>query len=463
MKTSQGEINDLPNKPTCEGDRQKHTKEKENCKQSKQLNAQEDCAFDGAMMALVPITDVAHLIHGPSGCINNFCINLNSLSSGPVLYQVRFTTDMEESDIIFGGAKKLYKAIVELERRYKPSAVFVYSTCVSALIGDDINGVCSDATEQIGIPIIPVDSPGFVGGKNQGIRQAGEALLDYVIGTEEPEFTTPYDINLIGEYNIAGAMWKILPLFEKLGIRVLSKITGDARYKEVCYAHRAKLNVMSSSSSLLKMAKKMEERYGIPYIEASFYSIEDVNRCLQNIAAKFNDPELLERTEKLIAEETAVINEKLTPYRACLQGKRVVILTYGVKSWSAISAAQNLGMEVTAISPYKSSQSEKAKIKELLGKDSIILEPESPEEILQIINENKADLLIAGNYYQDIALEAAIPFLNINQELYFSYASYTGVLEVALQLYATLNSPIWKQVRKSVPWDVEKKDAQDNS
>ncbi|GAA6614458.1 nitrogenase iron-molybdenum cofactor biosynthesis protein NifE [Scytonema sp. NUACC26] len=457
MKTNPGEINDLPNEPTYQGDRQKHTKENENYTQSKQLNAREDCAFDGAMMALVPITDVAHVIHGPSGCINNFCQNLNSLSSGSLLYRVRFTTDMEESDIIFGGAKKLYKAIVELKRRYKPSAVFVYSTCVSALIGDDINGVCSDVTEQIGIPVIPVDSPGFVGGSNQGIRLAGETLLDRVIGTEEPEFTTPYDINLIGEYNIAGAIWKILPLFEKLGIRVLAKITGDARYKEICYAHRAKLNVVSSSSPLLKMAKKMEQRYGIPHIESCFYTIEDVSRCLQNIAAQFNDPKLLERTEKLIAEETAVINEKLTPYRACLQGKRIVIYTEGVKSWSVISAARNLGMEAIAISPCKTSRSEKAKIKELLGKDSIILESENPKDIIQIINEHKANLLIAGDRYQDIALEAAIPFLNINQEHYFSYASYTGVLEVALQLYTTLNSPIWKQVRKSAPWDVEKK------
>ena len=75
----------------------------------------------------------------------------------------------------------------------------------------------------------------------------GEALLEYVIGTAEPEYTTPYDINLIGEYNIAGELWSVLPLFEKLGIRVLSKITGDATYKEVCYAHRAKLNVLICS------------------------------------------------------------------------------------------------------------------------------------------------------------------------------------------------------------------------
>jgi nitrogenase molybdenum-cofactor synthesis protein NifE len=84
--------------------------------------------------------------------------------------------------------------------------------------------------EKFGVPVVPVHSPGFVGSKNLGNRLAGEALLEHVIGTAEPDYTTPYDINLIGEYNIAGELWGVLPLFEKLGIRVLSKITGDARY-----------------------------------------------------------------------------------------------------------------------------------------------------------------------------------------------------------------------------------------
>jgi nitrogenase molybdenum-cofactor synthesis protein NifE len=213
MKTNPEEINNQPSE-------QKSSIEKQSGTLPIQPEGQEDCAFDGAMITLVPITDAAHLIHGPSGCINKSWGSRGSLSSGSVMHKVRFTTDMEESDIIFGGAKKVQRAILELVRRYKPTAVFVYSTCVSALIGDDINGACKAATELTGTPIIPVDSPGFLGHYNLGISNAGEALLEYVIGTNEPEFTTPYDINLIGEYNVAGAMWNVLPLLTKLGIRV---------------------------------------------------------------------------------------------------------------------------------------------------------------------------------------------------------------------------------------------------
>jgi nitrogenase molybdenum-cofactor synthesis protein NifE len=74
----------------------------------------------------------------------------------------------------------------------------------------------------------------------------------------------------------------VLPLLEKLGIRVLAKITGDARYHEVACAHRAKLNVMICSKALINLATKMEERYGIPYIEASIYGVEDMNHLLRN-------------------------------------------------------------------------------------------------------------------------------------------------------------------------------------
>jgi nitrogenase molybdenum-cofactor synthesis protein NifE len=457
MKITQGKINELLTEPGCEHNRQKQGEKKnKSCTQQAQPGAaQGGCAFDGSMIALVPITDAAHLVHGPVACAGNSWGSRGSFSSGPTLYKTGFTTDLSENDVIFGGEKKLYKAILEVDKHYKPAAIFVYSTCVTALIGDDLDAVCKAAAKKIGTPIIPVNSPGFIGSKNLGNRVAGEALLEYVVGTAEPEYTTPLDINLIGEYNIAGEMWNVLPLFEKLGIRVLAKITGDARYKEICYAHRAKLNVMICSKALLNMGRKMEERYGIPYIEESFYGIEDMNRCLRNIAAKLGDADLQERTEKLIAEENAALDIALAPYRERLQGKRVVLYTGGVKSWSIISAARDLGIEVVATSARKSTEEDKARIKNILGKEGIVLEQESPKKILQIIEETNADMLIAGGRNQYTALKARIPFLDINQERHHAYAGYAGMLEMARELYEALYSPVWEQVRKPAPWDVE--------
>jgi nitrogenase molybdenum-cofactor synthesis protein NifE len=455
MKVTQSKINELLSESGCEHNQQKQGEKKnKSCTQQAQPGAaQGGCAFDGAMIALVPITDAAHLVHGPIACAGNSWGSRGSLSSGPMLYKTGFTTDVGENDVIFGGEKKLYKAILEVNENYKPAAVFVYATCVTALIGDDIDAVCKVAAEKTGTPVIPVIAPGFIGSKNLGNRFGGEALLEYVVGTAEPEYTTPYDINLIGEYNIAGEMWGVLPLFEKLGIRVLSKITGDARYDEVRYAHRAKLNVMICSRALLNMARKMQERYGIPYIEESFYGIKDINRCLRTVAAKLGDADLQERTEKLIAEETAALDIALAPYRAKLKGKRVVLYTGGVKSWSIISAAKDLGIEVVATSTRKSTEEDKAKIKNLLGNDGIMLEKGNATELLKLIEETNADMLIAGGRNQYTALKARVPFLDINQERHHPYAGYVGMVEMARELTEALYSPVWEQIRKPAPWE----------
>ncbi|MDY7024093.1 MAG: nitrogenase component 1, partial [Cyanobacteriota bacterium] len=140
MKLTRSKITELVNEPGCEHNSQKGTSNKKACKQQAQPGAaQGGCAFDGASIALVPITDAAHLVHGPIACSGNSWGSRGSLSSGPVTYKTGFTTDLSENDIIFGGEKRLYKAIAQIAKQHQPKAVFVYSTCVTALIGDDLD------------------------------------------------------------------------------------------------------------------------------------------------------------------------------------------------------------------------------------------------------------------------------------------------------------------------------------
>ena len=455
MKLTKAKINELLTQPECEHNLNKggQGKNKACAQQSQPGSAQGGCAFDGASITLVPITDAAHLVHGPIACSGNSWNSRGSLSSGSTLYKMGFTTDISENDIIFGGEKKLYKAVVQVINNFNPSAVFVYSTCITALIGDDLDAVCKAVVEKYKIPVIPVHSPGFVGSKNLGNRLGGEALLQHVIGSKEPKYTTNYDINIVGEYNIAGEMWAVTTLLEKLGIRVLGKMTGDAKYEDICFAHRAKLNVMICSKALINVASSMKEKYDIPYIEESFYGVDDMSRCLRNIAKFFNDAQLIDRTEKIIEEEISRMNIQLEPYRKKLKGKRMVLYTGGVKSWSIVSAAQDLGMQVVATSTKKSTEEDKSRIKKLLGKDGIMLEKGSPEELLRVIKQTKADLLVAGGRNQYTALKAKIPFLDINQERHHPYAGYIGMVEMARELCEAVYSPIWRQVRKTAPWD----------
>ncbi|MGZ8270039.1 MAG: nitrogenase iron-molybdenum cofactor biosynthesis protein NifE [Methylophilus sp.] len=459
MATLSDKVQDVFNEPGCEVNQTKGTKErKKGC--TKQLTpgaAAGGCAFDGAKIALQPITDVAHLVHGPIACEGNGWDNRGAKSSDSQLYRTGFTTDINELDVVYGGEKRLYKSIREILDKYDPPAIFVYQTCVTALIGDDIEAVCKAASAKFNKPIIPVNAPGFVGAKNLGNKLAGEALLDYVIGTEEPEFTTPYDINIIGEYNLAGELWQIKPLLDELGIRILACISGDAKYKEVAYSHRAKAAMMVCSKAMINVARKMEERYGIPFFEGSFYGISDMSESLRQIAqllVKQGAPEeLLARTEKLIFREEKRAWEAINYYRKRLEGKKVLLITGGVKSWSVVSALQEGGMEIVGTSVKKSTVEDKEKIKELMGQDAHMFDDMKPRDMYAMLKDSRADIMLSGGRSQFIALKVKMPWLDINQERHHAYAGYVGMVELVKRIEQALYHPVWAQVRKPAPWE----------
>src|SRR5512146_1325886 len=96
--------------------------------------SQRACVFCGSRVVLYPIADALHLVHGPIGCAVYTWDIRGALSSGPELHRLSFSTDLQELDVIFGGEKKLEKALDELIDRHQPKAAFVYSTCIVGLI-----------------------------------------------------------------------------------------------------------------------------------------------------------------------------------------------------------------------------------------------------------------------------------------------------------------------------------------
>ena len=450
-------IQSLFDEPACVKNQAKDEKQrKKGC--AKQLvpgAAAGGCAFDGAKIVLQPITDAAHLVHGPIACEGNSWDSRHALSSGPQLYRTGLTTDLAELDVIYGGEKRLYRAIKEIVSRFDPPAVFVYQTCVTAMIGDDIVKVCAVASERLGRPIIPVNAPGFVGSKNLGTKLAGEVLLDHVIGTEEPAVSTPTDINILGDYNVAGELWQIKPLFERLGIRILASITGDARFHDITCAHRARINMMVCSQALINLARKMEERWGIPFFEGSFYGVSDTSEALRSVARllvmRGADADLLARTESLIAEEEARVWARLAPMKARLEGKRVLLYTGGVKSWSVVSALQEVGMVVVGTSVRKSTEADKVRAKEIMGEEAHLYDAIPQREMYRMLKEGKADIMLSGGRTQFVALKAKIPWLDINQERHQPYAGYEGIARLIGGIDRALNNPIWQQVRAPAP------------
>jgi nitrogenase molybdenum-cofactor synthesis protein NifE len=452
-------IADVFDEPGCDKNQAKSEKErKKGC--TKQLTpgaAAGGCAFDGAKIALQPIVDVAHLVHGPIACEGNSWDNRHSASSGSTIYRTGFTTDINELDVIYGAEKRLFKAIREICEKVDPPAIFVYQTCVTGLIGDDIEAVCKRASEKFGKPVIPVNAPGFAGPKNLGNKLGAEALLDHVIGTVEPEVTTPYDINVIGEYNLSGELWQVKPLLDALGVRILSCISGDGRYAEIAAAHRARANMMVCSKSLINIATKMQQRWGIPYFEGSFYGIGDMSQTLREIARLLVErgapADLKVRTEALIAIEEARAWQRIRAYKQRLAGKKVLLITGGVKSWSVVAALQEAGLEVVGTSVKKSTREDKEKIKEIMGDDAHMIDDMTPRQMYAMLRDAKADIMLSGGRSQFVALKARMPWMDINQERHHAFAGYEGMVEMIAEIDKALFNPMWREVRTPAPWD----------
>ncbi len=403
----------------------------------------ESCAFDGAMIVLQPIADTAHLVHGPIACCGNTWEGRGTLSSKGNLHTMGFTTDMGEIDIVYGSEEKLLDAIRRTYEAVRPKAIFVYATCVSGMTGEDIDAVCKKAEDELDIRVIPVNAPGFVGPKNLGNRIAGEVLLEHVIGTGETPVMTHTDINLIGEYNIAGDLWLVEPLLAKAGIRILSRLTGNATFEEITWAHQAKLNVVVCGRALINVAAEMERKYGIPFVEASFFGSTEIAKALRKIAESLqsrvgcDEPSLLSLVEDVIKTEEKRLKQQLIPY-GHLRGKKAVLYTGGVKSWSFISALRDLGIEIVAVGTKKSTIEDEKKMKEILGPDAPLVEDVTPKNLLRLLKERKADMLIAGGRNQYLAIKEGYPFVDVNQERHTAYAGYAGLVNLAGQISNSL-------------------------
>lgn len=457
MKTS--DIALLINEPACGNNA---NKAKGGCTRPKPGATAGGCSFDGAQITLFPIGDVAHVVHGPIACAGDSWDNRGTRNSGRMLYRIGMTTDLSEQDIVMGRSeKRLFHAIKQAIDTQAPAAVFVYATCVTAMIGDDLPAICKAAEERWQVPVIPVDAAGFYGSKKLGDRIAGQTMCERVIGTREPDPLPAsaqrpgirvHDVALIGEYNIRGEFWNVAPLLDELGLRVIASLSGDARFREVQTMHRAEASMVVCSNALLNVARNLKERWGVPYFEGSFYGISDTSQALREFARLLGDADLTARTEALIAREEARIAAELAPWRQRLQGRRALLYTGGVKSWSVISALRDLGVETVATGVRKSTEDDKERIRELMGEDAHMLESGEAAGLLKVFNEKRADVLIAGGRNLYTAMKARIPFLDINQEREYAYAGYSGMLEMARQLALTIENPVWEAIRRPPPW-----------
>lgn len=418
--------------------------------------SQRACVFCGSRVVLYPIADALHLVHGPIGCAAYTWDIRGALSSGPELHRLSFSTDLQELDVVFGGEKKLAKALDELITRHEPKAAFVYSTCIVGLIGDDLAAVCKAASARHGIPVIPVQSEGFKGNKREGYMAACKAMRT-LVGTGDISGISPLSVNIMGDFNLAGETWIIKDYLTRMGIEVVAGITGDGRVDDLKRAHGASLNLVQCSGSTQDLAKMMRDDFGIPFVRVSWIGIEDVAESLYAVAEHFEltKPDLaagpngglVERTAQIVREELASLMPKLAQYRRDLEGKRAAVYVGGsFKAFSLVKAFRHLGMEVVIVGSQTGTEEEYKELAAICAPGTIVVDDANPLELSAFIKEKDVDIFVGGVKERPIAFKLGVGFCDHNHERKIALEGFVGMLNFAKEVHASVMSPIWRFV-----------------
>ena len=408
--------------------------------------SQRACVFCGSRVVLYPIADALHLVHGPIGCAVYTWDIRGALSSGPELHRLSFSTDLQELDVVFGGEKKLAKALDELIDRYQPKAAFVYSTCIVGLIGDDLEAVCKKVSTEKGIPVLPVQSDGLKGNKRAGYEAACSAMAR-LVGTGDTAGIGKHSINILGDFNLAGEIWLIREYFERIGIEVVANITGDGRIADIQRCHGAALNVVQCSGSTMDLANIMKKRYGIPSLRVSYFGVEDMAEALYAVARHFGEPEMMEKARQVVKSELATLLPELAVYKKALTGKKAAIYVGGAfKAFSLVKAFRLIGMDVVMVGSQTGTKEDYIELEEITDEGTIIVDDSNPLELSAFLKEKEVDLFVGGVKERPIAYKLGVAFCDHNHERKEMLAGFAGMLNFAREVYGSVRSPIWKFV-----------------
>jgi nitrogenase molybdenum-iron protein alpha chain len=418
------------------------------------------CAYAGSKgVVWGPIKDMVHISHGPVGCgqysragRRNYYVGATGINTFGTM---NFTSDFQEKDIVFGGDKKLEKLISEIERLFPLSkAISVQSECPIGLIGDDIEAVAKKKGKELNKPVIPVRCEGFRGvSQSLGHHIANDAIRDWVIGNRDGDTSfeaTPYDVAVIGDYNIGGDAWSSRILLEEMGLRVVAQWSGDGTLSEMELTPKVKLNLIHCYRSMNYISRHMEEKYGIPWLEYNFFGPTKIAESLRRIAAQF-DERIQANAERVIEKYKAQYEAVIEKYRPRLQDKKVMLYVGGLRPRHVVGAYEDLGMKVVGTGyEFAHNDDYDRTIKEM-DEATLLYDDVTAFEFEEFAKRIKPDLVGSGIKEKYIFQKMGIPFRQMHSWDYSGpYHGYDGFAIFARDMDMTINNPCWSKLQ--APW-----------
>ncbi|MDF7823726.1 nitrogenase molybdenum-iron protein alpha chain [Pontiellaceae bacterium B12227] len=474
---------------------------------------QRGCTYAGCKgVVLGPTRDIINLVHGPIGCsFYAWLTRRNQTDPGPEgpdgenFINYCFSTDMQDSNIVFGGEKKLAQAIQEAYDIFKPKAIGVFSTCPVGLIGDDVHAVSREMKAKLGdCNVFGFSCEGYKGvSQSAGHHIANNQLFRHVVGNDDTKPEGKFNINLLGEYNIGGDGFEIDRIFKACGINVVCTFSGNSTMGAFEQSHMADLNLVMCHRSINYMAEMMETKFGIPWFKVNFIGGESTAKALRKIGEYYEDDDLKAKIEEVIAAELPKVEARAAEARKRTEGKLAMLFVGGSRAHHYQELFKELGMETVSagyefghrddyegrkVLPTIKVDADSRNIEELkveadperfnprasdikletlkekglevsdyigmksdMADQSLIVDDITHWETEKLVDFYKPDIFCAGIKEKYVVQKSGIPLKQLHSYDYGGpYAGFEGAINFYTDIETMLSTSIWKKLK--APW-----------
>jgi nitrogenase molybdenum-cofactor synthesis protein NifE len=199
----------------------------------------------------------------------------------------------------------------------------------------------------------------------------------------------------------------------------------------------------------MEVAKHMKEKYGTPFVRASYFGIEDMAESLYAVARHFQDVDwqVMEKARKLVADELVGLVPEMREIRKKLLGKTAAVYVGGAfKAFSLIKAFRHIGMKVVLVGSQTGTEEDYREIQQACDPGTIIVDDTNPLELGAFLRENDVDILVGGVKERPIAHKLGLGFVDHNHERKLALEGFVGMRNFALEVLATVDTPVWQFV-----------------
>lgn len=375
------------------------------------------CAFNGAMTMSSNLKDAVILAHSPKSCTY---LSIQTISSagrrtlferGNILPSSLIpnvlSTDMSETDMVFGGSENLLSKVKSvLNSKSPPPAIVIVSSCPSGIIGDDIDDALSLSTERTKIVTVKAEG-NLTGDYLQGMLMAYTSLAKQIIdrNVEKRERTVNIVFEKVVARNTEMNFQRLKAFLARMNISVNCRFLCNTSYASLRDFCSAELNLLAYRDYTGKILEDFFiKEYGASFFEKQFpIGFKETSDWLLALGKHFDASD---EAKSIISENEIIYQNRIKSVRPKLKGKKLMIITYNHELDWILNAALDCGMKIVKICVLNFSQDEgfRSSLSEIDGIE--VVENYDRDERSSDIKRLKPDIILSN--YEPVSEQSYI-------------------------------------------------------